>query len=524
MKGEDSTPFWKGLISELSSVAKSLYIESVPSYGNSFWFQLGFYIVALGVLLGVTGGIMLLFGPYWWNYTLVGMYVSQIHFWAAEMLVTLLFFHLLVNFSTSSFKKRKDTWVVGVLMLVLSLITYAFGVGLNNTVVAQYNDKSAAGFWNSLLLGYWINPENFGAVLGWHVMVVPLLLALLVGVHFLLVERRGISLPHRKEVRYSMVRADHRKMFIRTGAVLILAVALGMGLGPLWANPFVPALNLTWASQHYPDAFASTLIQEFNRTSGTATYAKLSPVGFVNPYADPSDVITYVNTTEVYVVGPYERFADLTGSKNELSQFMGETSEEREGQLNSAYAYFQDNGSLTGALSSSNPMEVIAADLTRLAQQGLYGGILTSETYDHSSLDQTYDIRLLTDMGLIHEVEGIQYKINEKYMGMIKYNVEPWQVGAYWLAPYDALEAWGDGVPGWHSLYNELLVTALFVVLILLPWIPGLRDLPDGLRLYKLFWNRFTIPEMRPGHEEASQGASRATLKTPSRSPCWGQS
>ncbi|HEV51715.1 MAG TPA: hypothetical protein ENO31_04220 [Thermoprotei archaeon] len=65
MASDESRPFWKGLVSELSSFARSLYIENVPSYGNSFWFQLGFYIIALGLLLGLTGGIMLLFGPYW---------------------------------------------------------------------------------------------------------------------------------------------------------------------------------------------------------------------------------------------------------------------------------------------------------------------------------------------------------------------------------------------------------------------------------------------------------------------------
>ena len=56
--------------------------------------------MVLGALLAVTGAIMMFFGPYWWNCSLAGMYVSQIHFWAAEMLVTLLFVRMFVNFST----------------------------------------------------------------------------------------------------------------------------------------------------------------------------------------------------------------------------------------------------------------------------------------------------------------------------------------------------------------------------------------------------------------------------------------
>jgi hypothetical protein len=44
-----------------------------------------------------------------------------------------------------------------------------------------------------------------------------------------------------------------------------------------------------------------------------------------------------------------------------------------------------------------------------------------------------------------------------------------------------------------------------FLIVMFLPWIPGLRDLPDYLRLYKIFWNRYTIPEMRgPGRRRAS--------------------
>ncbi len=457
---------------------------------------MGFYIIALGVLLGITGGIMLIFGPYWWNYTVLGMYVSQVHFWSAELLVTILFLHLFVNFSTSAFKRRKDTWVVGVLLLLVSLITFAFGIGLNNTVVAQYNDKSAAGFWNSLLLGYVINPENFGAVLGWHVMVVPLILVVLVGVHFILVERRGISTPHKKEIRYNMVPADHKKMFARTGAILVLAIALGVALGPLWATPFVPALNTTWAAQHYSDDFAATLLQEYNGTSGTATYAKLSPIGYVNPYSDSGDPITYVNTSKVYVIVPYEKYINITGSNNELAAYNSESKGEQQSQLAQAFAYFENNGSVANALRSSNPIEEVVAALTKMAQSGAYGGILTSETYDHSSLDQTYEIRLLSDMGLIHNVEGLQYHLNEKYMGMIKFNLKPWQIGAYWLAPYDALEAWGDGISWWHSLYNETIIMLFFLVLLFLPWIPWVRDIPDALRLYKLFWNKYTIPEM----------------------------
>ncbi len=502
MSSSESGSRFRDVFKELNNVIKMFYIENVPSYGNSFWFQLGFYIIVLGVFLGITGGIMLIFGPFWWNYTEAGIIVSQIHFWTAEILMTLLILHLFVNFSTSAYKKRKDSWVIGVLMFVLAMLTYEFGLGLNNNVVAQYNAKSAAGFWNSLLLGWIVNPENYGAVLGWHVMIVPAVLLVLVGVHFVLAWRRGLTTPHVKGIKYSIVKADHKKMFARASAIVVIAVAAGFVLGPYWAYPFIPALNAQYAAQHYPDLFAATLLQELNGTSGTATYSKFSPIGDVNPYADSEDPITYVNTSQVYVIGPYSMLVNATGGKNLLRQYLSENATERLNQLNSAYSFFKNGGSIQQGLKSNNPIEVVASQLTVMAQSGLYDGALYMETYGHSSLDQTYTIRLLSDMGLIHSLEGIQYKLNEKYFGMLKFNVEPWQIGAYWMLPYDLLEAWGDTIPWWHSLYNEIILGAFTLIILLLPWIPGLRDIPDYLRLYKLFWNRYTIPEMREKRQE----------------------
>jgi hypothetical protein len=104
-----------------------------------------------------------------------------------------------------------------------------------------------------------------------------------------------------------------------------------------------------------------------------------------------------------------------TGGRNYLQEYFSENSTQRINQLNSAYSFFTNGGSIQLGLKSSNPVEVAVSQLTLMAKSGLYDGALYMETYDHSSLDQTYTIRLMSDMGLIHNVEGIQYRLNEKY-------------------------------------------------------------------------------------------------------------
>ena len=44
---------------------------------------------------------------------------------------------------------------------------------------------------------------------------------------------------------------------------------------------------------------------------------------------------------------------------------------------------------------------------------------------------------------------------------------------------------------------NGVIAVIFFAILLFLPYIPGLREIPDKLKLYKVFWNRFTVPEMR---------------------------
>jgi quinol-cytochrome oxidoreductase complex cytochrome b subunit len=107
---------------------KDLTIRMGPSYANNFFFTIGIYLLELLGILIATGIIMVIFGPYWWNFTLPGAFIRSVHLWAAEAFVTLLFIHLLVNFATSAFKSRKLMWVIGCLMLFLVLLQFAFGV------------------------------------------------------------------------------------------------------------------------------------------------------------------------------------------------------------------------------------------------------------------------------------------------------------------------------------------------------------------------------------------------------------
>ena len=58
-----------------------------------------------------------------------------------------------------------------------------------------------------------------------------------------------------------------------------------------------------------------------------------------------------------------------------------------------------------------------------------------------------------------------------------------WQIGSYWVAPYNYLEIVTAGIPWWGDLENGTTGAVVFALLVFLPYIPGLRDIPDKLKL-----------------------------------------
>ena len=469
---KDNNSFFSPLI----DLMHDQYIKYVPSYGNSFFFTIGIYLLELFVILAISGMIMLIFGPYWWDTTAIGTFFRSLHLWAAEAFVTLMFIHLFVNFSTSAFKKKKLVWIIGSVLLLLVLLEFAFGIGVQGGLLSQWNDKAGADLWNGMGLGFWINPLNQGAVLGWHVAIIPILLLLLIFMHYSLVKKDGLSTPYRDDIPYKMVEADHKKMYRRMVYIFIIILVFAF----VFSSPYIAPLTISQAANSNPSGIATTLLQEFNFSSGTATY-----LDSIDPYT--------FSTRNVYFTVPYSAYVSFENKSNELSVFFNESPSEQNQQFIQAYNYFSNNGSISNGMDSQNPLIVATASLTKMAESGQYQLVVQNES--SSGLDETYVLRFLYDTGAL-TTAATHYGLRTAQWGMLKVGAPPWSI-EYWLIPYNALEIATANIPWWNDLENGLVAIIIFFILMLFPFIPYLNKLPDKLKMYKLFWNKYTNPEMR---------------------------
>jgi len=462
---------------EVNGVLESLYIRKVPSYGNSFFYSLGFLLLTTFIVLVITGIVMVLFGPIWWDTNTLGIFIRSIHMWAAQAFAIFLILHLFTVFSTSAFRsnKKKLVWVLGALMFSIVIFQEVFGLGVRGDFLTQWNTLSAADFWNGLGLGYWINPLNWGAVFGWHAVIVPLLLVFIMSLHYSLVRKHGISKPYRNDIPYRMVETDHRKMYMRG----IATVAIILVFAFFFRAPFVTTVTIHGTAQAYPDLIAATLVQEFNYSSGTATYFDT-----IDPYN--------FSTRQVYVTIPYSKYLAVNSGPNAESMFYGENNSMQKENIGAAYLYFSGNGTLNTTLNPSNPLVSMISALTTMAQSGLYGGVLTSE--ESSSLNETYRLRFLADTGIMRST-ALQLGLRLSQYGMLKDNSGWWPPGEWWNLPYNILDNTLLKNDPNADLDGGVIAALFFLLLIAFPFIPFVNEIPDRLGLYKLFWNRFTIPD-----------------------------
>ncbi|MEP7204582.1 MAG: cytochrome b N-terminal domain-containing protein [Candidatus Saccharibacteria bacterium] len=457
----------------LSKALQGAMIRNVPSYGNKFFYSLGFLSMISFVVLIVTGIIMTFFGPGWWLTTGIGGYVRSVHMWSTQAFVIFMILHLLVVFLTSGFKKpRRLTWVIGVIMLFIALAETELGYALRGDFSSQWRSLQGADFYNGSGLGDLLNPLNYNQIFGIHIIIVPLAILCLLALHYLLVRVLGIATPYRKGVVVKTVPANHALLFARGGVLTVLILVLAFFL----PSPYVKPTTIQSVAQKDPFLTGQTLMAEFTGTSDTATY-----LDGIDPYN--------YDTKLVYVAAPYASYLQSRADKtNQLTVFDDQPAAVQAQQLKAATDYYaQDNPDASTA--PAGPLMAVMNSLTTMAQAGLYEPVLVNAKSDSGPADvSTYAIRFLADTGVLEAQATLLNMTTEQY-GMIREEAGS-APGAWWLAPIGLLN---------HTvLVNDdngdrdaaIIFGSLFLTMMAFPFIPYLNQIPDKLKVYPFIWRQ----------------------------------
>jgi ubiquinol-cytochrome c reductase cytochrome b subunit len=451
----------------LLKVLNNLMLQKVPAYANKIYYSLGFLSMTSFFILLLSGLVLVLFGPAWWLTSPSGIYFRSIHLWATQAFILFIFLHLLIVFLTSGYKPpRRLTWVIGAFMLFFVLMEAEFGYGLRGDFSSQWRVLQASDLYNGSGLGRWVNNLNYGQIYGIHIIFIPLGILVLLFLHYLLVKILGIAKPHKPEVKYRVVQANHKVLFLR-GAILATVIII---LAKIFPSPFILPTTIADVAKSDPSLVAVTLVKELAHTSDTATYS------------DNIDPYTY-DTAQVYVIQPYQQLLQAQTSADSLAMFNIQDKITQQTELQSAADYFSNNGQTNP--QDQNPAIAVASALANMAKGGLYEAALQKEVSQGDN--RTFITRFLADTGVM-DAKAQDLKMTTDQYGMLREEKGVLPPGAWWLAPLGVLDHTILANDPNQDRDGAEILGLMVLLLIAFPYIPYLNRLPEKIGLDKFIW------------------------------------
>lgn len=167
-----------------------------PAYVASWIYVFGVITTCALCVVIVTGCILALAGPAWWHESSTGLFVNSLHLWSVEVFFFAMVIHLWGKFFMAAWRgKRRLTWITGVVSFAVSVAAAFTGYLSQQNFDSQWISTQAKDGINSTGAGAIFNVTNFGQMLMWHIVLLPLGVVILVGLHVLLVRRRGVVPP-----------------------------------------------------------------------------------------------------------------------------------------------------------------------------------------------------------------------------------------------------------------------------------------------------------------------------------------
>jgi hypothetical protein len=515
-----------------------------PAYVASWIYVFGVAsLVAFGVAIA-SGFAIALGGPDWWRYNLVGHFFNSLHLWSVELFMALLVIHLWGKFWMAAWRgKRYWTWITGVVAFAASVVECFTGYVSQQNFDSQWISASGKDAFNSVGVGAFFNVMNFGQMLLWHVVLVPIVLVAIIGAHVLLVRVRGVSHPlpvnagavgtgTPRQRRRTMAAADTapwrgatrrydilKEGTIAGGIVLILVVALAA----LLSSPNVPSVTVQSWAKVAPADFLATAAAELNGTSKTATYGPPynHQTGSVQRLLFSAQQLAGVRQpiepAQDFVLRPLATIASTnTALAAALATYQAAPAAQQAAWANAygtavTHVTFP-NGNPAVPKAADGPVPVMLAnELTMARSGGLDASLLAKQPFYGTNF--TGPLLFMED-GAYFSTKAQAMNLTGAQWGVMN------ETGSYPGQPWLWLYTLWYQVPGFSTSANVDLIavamTGLATLLLLaVPFIPGLRDIPRLIPVHRLIWRGWEHPDQKPAGPPPPPTGKSGPVSTP---------
>jgi hypothetical protein len=302
---------------------------------------------------------------------------------------------------------------------------------------------------------------------------------------------------------------------------LIGTLLLVIVLAAVISSPDVaPETIQSWA-QKQPVDFVTTVTGELAGTTVSSQYGppynggsdSVQSWGFLSPQSWLG-VHEPVDSANDFVLKPLRAAsagnADLSAA---LSQYDGASDKDRQAWLDAYTKALQNakeqDGRVVVADGAYGPLPVMMASLLQIARAGALDGYLVSNGHFYQT-DYTAPLLFMGDGAYLESLAENQHLLGDQWGMMNETGLYP---GQTWLWLYTL---WYQ-VPPYNGAANaDLLVVltmaVLSLALVLVPFIPVVRDLPRWIPVHRLIWRTYY-------RTEAAKPSTPQVVTTASRPP-----
>ena len=491
----------------------NLIPDHQPAYVSSWIYVFGIATLASLFIVILSGLMLAIGGVNWWHESSLGHFVNSVHLWGVELFMAFMVIHLWGKFWMSAWRgKRMLTWMTGVLAFLASITEAFTGYLSQQNFASQWISTNGKDAINATGLGSFFNLMNFGQIIAWHIVLIPLALVGLVLIHILLVRIKGVVPPvvkvkrTNKELRKRLTSLESSKWkgpnrkydIIMEGIIAtVIATLLIVSLAFILSSPDDPALTISNWAKMAPADFVGTVLSELNGTSETAQYGppynygsnNLQKIGGLS-WQLIAGVHQQINPAQTFVLGPLEKldYNNLALS-NALKEYTSSSKYQKIVWLTNysnvlPKLTFKHNIPILPKTNDGPVPEIIASELGYAQSGAINASLLSSSSFYGSNYSKPLlfieDGNYFTSIAKARHLYGTQWGVMNETGS---YPGQPW----LWL-----YTLWYQ-IPAFASSANVDLIaiyltTLATILLLLVPFIPGVRDVPKLIPVHRLIW------------------------------------
>jgi hypothetical protein len=281
----------------------------------------------------------------------------------------------------------------------------------------------------------------------------------------------------------------------------VVVLLLVLGLSVVFSSPDDKAITVQkWSNASQVD-FVQTAITELNGTSASAQYGPpYNNVSGVSQKIGPISLESFagvripVNPPQDFVLGPLSTVTGVPALTAALDEFKAATPEQQtaweDAYVKAVANATQVGNTLVVPVGPYGPVGVMMRQLALMGRSGALDTSLINQDHFYGT-DYTKSLLFVADGQYFANVGAANHLSGDQW-GMMNeagnFPGQPWLwLYTFWYQVPPFTTAWSANA----DVLIWALMMVLTLILILVPFIPGLRSIPRWSRIYRLIWRDY---------------------------------